>query len=131
MEVGINFFPDVRPEEKPADIYFDECLRLLSQADELGFESVWLAESYYARSAMPLAALMGAATRRIKIALGIVPTHTRHPTLNAMEAATHSESVYSFDSASEFLQISARNATSPAELADLLVMPLERLSPSA
>src|SRR5438876_12048545 len=37
MEVGINFFPDVRPEEKAADVYFDECLRLAAQADELGF----------------------------------------------------------------------------------------------
>src|SRR6185503_18359749 len=33
----------------------------------------------------------------------------------AMEAALNAESVYSYDAASEFLQISARNATSPAE----------------
>ena len=34
MEAGINFFPDVTPQERPADIYFDECLRMVSQADE-------------------------------------------------------------------------------------------------
>jgi tetratricopeptide (TPR) repeat protein len=39
----------------------------------------------------------------------------------AMEAASHAESVYSYDSAGEFLQIAARNATSPAELAEVRV----------
>ena len=39
----------------------------------------------------------------------------------AMEAATHAESVYSYDAAGEFLQIAARNATSPGELAEVRV----------
>jgi tetratricopeptide (TPR) repeat protein len=38
-----------------------------------------------------------------------------------MEAATLAESVYSHDTASEFLQIAARNATSPGELAEVRV----------
>src|SRR5262249_57848373 len=49
MEAGINFFPDVRPEERPADIYFDECLRIVSQADEMGFHHVRIVEHYFHR----------------------------------------------------------------------------------
>ncbi|HJQ21628.1 MAG TPA: AAA family ATPase [Gemmatimonadaceae bacterium] len=39
----------------------------------------------------------------------------------ALEAATHAETVYSYDAAGEFLQIAARNATSPGELAEVRV----------
>lgn len=39
----------------------------------------------------------------------------------SMEAASHAESVYSYDAAGEFLQIAARNATSPGELAEVRV----------
>ena len=61
------------------------------RADELGFDSVWLAEYYHYRSIPPVATLIGSVTRRIKIALGVLPTHTRHPGLMAMEAATLDE----------------------------------------
>jgi tetratricopeptide (TPR) repeat protein len=39
----------------------------------------------------------------------------------AMEAASHAESVYSYDASGEFLQVAARNATSPGELAEVRV----------
>ena len=39
----------------------------------------------------------------------------------ALEAAAQAESVYSYDAAGEFLQIAARNAMSPAELAEVRV----------
>lgn len=39
----------------------------------------------------------------------------------ALEAASHAESVYSYDAAGEFLQIAARNAMSPSELAEVRV----------
>ena len=39
----------------------------------------------------------------------------------AMDAATHAESVYAYDAAGEFLQIAARNSTSPGELAEVRV----------
>jgi tetratricopeptide (TPR) repeat protein len=39
----------------------------------------------------------------------------------ALDAATHAEAVYSYDAAGEFLQIAARNATSPGELAEVRV----------
>ena len=40
---------------------------------------------------------------------------------HALKAAAYAESVYAFDSAREFLQIAARNALSPAELAEVRV----------
>ncbi|MGH7680138.1 MAG: ATP-binding protein [Gemmatimonadaceae bacterium] len=40
---------------------------------------------------------------------------------NAMEAATQAERVYSYEAAEEFLQIAARNATSPGALAEVRV----------
>ncbi len=69
----------------------DELVALARRSDELGFHSFWLAEYYHYRSIPPLATLIGAATSRIKIGLGILPTHTRHPGLIAMEAATLDE----------------------------------------
>src|SRR5207302_76455 len=66
-------------------------VELAQRAERLGFNSFWLAESYHFRSAVPIAGAMATATSRIKIALGIVPTHTRHPALNAMDAVTLDE----------------------------------------
>jgi tetratricopeptide (TPR) repeat protein len=40
---------------------------------------------------------------------------------HSMEAATHAESVYSYEAAGEFLQIAARNSRTPAELAEVRV----------
>ena len=36
MEFGLQFFPDVGPEIKTADVYWRECLQLTAIADELG-----------------------------------------------------------------------------------------------
>ena len=69
----------------------NEVVELSGQAERLGFDSVWLAEFYPYRSAIPLATAIGVATSRIKIGLGVLPSHTRHPTLLAMEAATLDE----------------------------------------
>jgi 5,10-methylenetetrahydromethanopterin reductase len=73
------------------DLSCQELRRFGQRADELGFDSVWLAESYHYRSIPPVAAAIGCDTRRIHIALGVLPTHTRHPGLVAMEAATLDE----------------------------------------
>ena len=69
----------------------NEVVELSGHAERLGFDSVWLAEFYPYRSAIPLATAIGMATSRIKIGLGVLPSHTRHPTLLAMEAATLDE----------------------------------------
>src|SRR5947207_11319208 len=85
MEVGVNFFPDVRPEEKPADVYFDECLRLVAQADELGFHHIRIVEHYFERyggySPNPITFLSAASqrSRRIKLITGAVLPAFNHP----------------------------------------------------
>src|ERR1043166_2921309 len=85
MEVGVNFFPDVRPEEKPADVYFDESLRLVAQADELGFHHVRIVEHYFERyggdSPHPITFLSAASqrSRRIKLITGAVLPAFNHP----------------------------------------------------
>jgi 5,10-methylenetetrahydromethanopterin reductase len=61
------------------------------KAESLGIESVWLAESYHYRSVIPMAALIAAGTTRITIGTAIVPSHSRHPGLLAMEALTLDE----------------------------------------
>jgi 5,10-methylenetetrahydromethanopterin reductase len=73
------------------DLSCRELIGLGRSADELGFDSIWLAESYHFRSSPPVAAAVGCATKQIRIALGVLPTHSRHPGLVAMEAATLDE----------------------------------------
>ena len=68
-----------------------ETLELAQAAELLGFHSFWLSEGYHSRSAIVRAALIAAATRRIKIGLGILSPHTKHPALLAMEAASLDE----------------------------------------
>src|SRR5207244_5164846 len=40
MEFGVQFFPDVKPEQKSGAQYFREALRLAEEAEELGFTYV-------------------------------------------------------------------------------------------
>lgn len=85
MEAGINFFPDVTPQEKPADIYFDESLRIVSQADELGYHHIRIVEHYFNRyggySPNPIVFLSAAAqrSRRLKLITGAVLPVFNHP----------------------------------------------------
>jgi alkanesulfonate monooxygenase SsuD/methylene tetrahydromethanopterin reductase-like flavin-dependent oxidoreductase (luciferase family) len=85
MESGINFFPDVTPEEKPADVYFDECLRMVALAEELGFHHIRIVEHYFNRyggySPNPIVFLSAAAQRsgRLKLITGAVLPAFNHP----------------------------------------------------
>jgi len=47
MEFGIQFFPDVGPEDKPANIYFDECMRLCELCDQYGYTHIRTVEHYF------------------------------------------------------------------------------------
>ncbi|MEE8466485.1 MAG: LLM class flavin-dependent oxidoreductase [Dehalococcoidia bacterium] len=47
MEFGLQFFPDVGPEEKSAQRYWHECLSLVDLCDELGFTQVRTVEHYF------------------------------------------------------------------------------------
>ena len=55
------------------------------KAEAEGFESCWIAEDYYFRGAISLAAAVAANTRRIRIGTGVINPYTRHPVLIAME----------------------------------------------
>jgi 5,10-methylenetetrahydromethanopterin reductase len=68
-----------------------ETLELAKEADALGFHSFWLSEGYHSRSAIVRATLIATTTRKIKIGLGILSPHTKHPALQAMEAASLDE----------------------------------------
>jgi 5,10-methylenetetrahydromethanopterin reductase len=68
-----------------------ETLELAKQAELIGFHSFWLSEGYHSRSAIVRAALIASATRQIKIGLGLLSPHTKHPALLAMEAASLNE----------------------------------------
>src|SRR5215510_10426307 len=68
-----------------------ETLELAKEAEALGFHSFWLSEGYHSRSALVRATLIATATKKIKIGLGILSPHTKHPTLLTMEAASLDE----------------------------------------
>lgn len=60
-------------------------------AEEHGYESVWVAETRFARDGFVPAAAIAAATRRVKVGTGIVNVFTRGPVLNAISFATLDE----------------------------------------
>ncbi|HYC57403.1 MAG TPA: LLM class flavin-dependent oxidoreductase [Candidatus Binatia bacterium] len=65
-------------------------LRYVQQADELGYDSFWVPEAW-AYEAFSLLTEMAQATKRIKLATGIVNVFSRSPGLVAMHAATLDE----------------------------------------
>src|SRR5437660_12012703 len=68
-----------------------ETLALAKEADALGFHSFWLSEGYHSRSAVVRATVIASSTGRIRIGLGILSPHTKHPALLAMDAASLDE----------------------------------------
>jgi 5,10-methylenetetrahydromethanopterin reductase len=54
-------------------------------ADASGFDSVWFAENPFGRGVLPAASACAAATRRVRIGIGVFNPYNRHPTLIAME----------------------------------------------
>ncbi len=67
MQFGLNFFPCVSPEQKPADRYFREAMHLCSLTDELGLTHIRQVEHYFkpygGYSPNPLVFLTAAAMR--------------------------------------------------------------------
>jgi 5,10-methylenetetrahydromethanopterin reductase len=68
-----------------------ETLALVKEAEDLGFHSFWLSEGYHSRSAVVRATVIALSTSRIRIGLGILSPHTKHPALLAMDAASLDE----------------------------------------
>jgi natural product biosynthesis luciferase-like monooxygenase protein len=78
MEFGMQFFPDVTPEQKSAADYFDECLRLVDLVDKYGWGHVRTVEHYFhpygGYSPNPIVFLAAAAqrTRKARLITGAV-----------------------------------------------------------
>ena len=85
MEFGLQFFPDVGPEEKSAQQYWNECLGLVDLCDELGYTQVRTVEHYFepygGYSPSPHIFLTAASQRTIKARLltGAVLPVFNHP----------------------------------------------------
>src|SRR5437879_7995411 len=85
MQFGVQFFPDVRPEEKSGEQYFQEALDLAEEADRLGFSHIRIVEHYFHHyggySPYPIVFLAAAAqrTRRARLVTGAVLPAFNHP----------------------------------------------------
>jgi F420-dependent oxidoreductase-like protein len=62
-------------------------MKLIEEADRLGFHSVWTAEAYGSDAITPLA-WIGALTKQIKLGTGIMQMPARTPAMTAMTAMT-------------------------------------------
>ncbi|NUT50718.1 MAG: LLM class flavin-dependent oxidoreductase [Saccharothrix sp.] len=85
MEFGINLFPTTGPAEKSAARHFDESLRLVELAEELGFHHVKTVEHHftpyggYSPDPVTFLAAAAARTSRIRLVTGaVIPAYT-HP----------------------------------------------------
>jgi len=93
MQFGVQFFPDVRPEEKSGETYFQEALDLAEEADRLGFSHIRIVEHYFhyygGYSPNPIVFLAAAAqrTRRARLVTGAVLPAFNHPLKLAGEIA--------------------------------------------
>src|SRR5438874_9616905 len=93
MQFGVQFFPDVRPEEKSAEAYFQEALDLAEEADRLGYSHIRIVEHYFhyygGYSPNPIVFLAAAAqrTRRARLVTGAVLPAFNHPLKLAGEIA--------------------------------------------
>ena len=85
MEFGIQFFPDVGPEERSGADYWAQALHLVGRCDELGYTSVRTVEHYFhpygGYSPNPVVFLAAAAmrTRRARLVTGAVLPVFNHP----------------------------------------------------
>src|SRR5437899_8591198 len=68
-----------------------QCVEQAVAAEHAGFSTVWFAENPFGRGAWPGAAACAVATRHVRIGLGVLNPHQRHPTLMAMEIAAFDE----------------------------------------
>jgi alkanesulfonate monooxygenase SsuD/methylene tetrahydromethanopterin reductase-like flavin-dependent oxidoreductase (luciferase family) len=90
---GINFFSSVRPEQKSAEQYYDEALRLSVLADELGYSHVRTVEHYFrpygglTPSPVIFLTMVAARTRRVRVVTGAVLPIFNHPIKLAGELA--------------------------------------------
>ncbi len=91
MEFGLNFFPEVKPEEKSARDYWREALYLTSLCDALGYRHVRTVEHYFHHyggySPNPLIFLTAASqrTKNVRLVTGAILPVFNHPLKVAAE----------------------------------------------
>lgn len=68
-----------------------EMVRVARHAESLGYESVWVAETRFARDGFVPAAAIAATTERIQVSTGVVNVFTRNPVILATSYATLDE----------------------------------------
>lgn len=71
----------------PVGLPIDLCVEVVRQAEERGFDSIWVGEAWGTETCALASALL-ARSRRIHVGTGIVSLYLRPPTLTAMQAAT-------------------------------------------
>jgi alkanesulfonate monooxygenase SsuD/methylene tetrahydromethanopterin reductase-like flavin-dependent oxidoreductase (luciferase family) len=85
MQFGVQFFPDVKPEQKSGADYFRDALDLAEEAEKLGFTHIRIVEHYFhyygGYSPNPMLFLAAAAqrTRRARLVTGAVLPVFNHP----------------------------------------------------
>jgi len=47
MQFGVQFFPDVRPDQKSGADYFRDALILAEESEKLGFSHIRIVEHYF------------------------------------------------------------------------------------
>src|SRR5262245_28167612 len=77
--IGFMFDRDRAPEELPG---------FAAELDELGADDLWVVEDLGWAGSISAAAVALAATRRLRVGIGIAPAALRNPALLAMELAT-------------------------------------------
>jgi alkanesulfonate monooxygenase SsuD/methylene tetrahydromethanopterin reductase-like flavin-dependent oxidoreductase (luciferase family) len=93
MHFGVQFFPDVTPQQKSGEAYFQEALDIAEEADRLGFSHIRIVEHYFHHyggySPNPIVFLAAAAqrTRRARLVTGAVLPAFNHPLKLAGEIA--------------------------------------------
>ena len=85
MRFGLQFFPDVRPEQKSGADYFRDALSLVEDSEELGFSHIRIVEHYFhyygGYSPNPMLFLAAAAqcTHHARLVTGAVLPVFNHP----------------------------------------------------
>lgn len=78
-ELGLGFLKTSSPARMGEWAYL---------AEELGLDSIWVAEDYFQGGAFSVATACALATTRVQVGIGVVNPLTRHPALLAMETAS-------------------------------------------
>lgn len=68
-----------------------QMVKLAQRAEELGYESAWVAETRFTRDGIAPVAAIAAGTRTIKVGTGIVNVYTRGPVVTAISFASLDE----------------------------------------